>query len=333
MGKTMMDRNGAEELDLLRNSPVGISSNEEVAAERERLVPWLEEQIAQLPVQQAEIIQLRRRRIWAGLAAAAAALSVVWFLPHLGTESPRTAENGEPGTPVVTLLAGQLASEDVTILPGSKLGTSSVVRAADEKEAHLRSTQGYEARLAPSAELRLGNPLAPPHRHELQLLRGSVTLAVQPLPPGHTLSVHTQDAQVVVRGTQFTVSLPAETEGSATCVRVQEGAVEVIRKDGSSELLTAGQSSGCAEQIPAPREEGATAQAPSVAPPSRSSPPRSTLAQENQLLRSALAAEREGSYKQAEQSLRTLLKRYPHSSFASEARESLRRIQQKQLDP
>ncbi len=73
----------------------------------------------------------------------------------------------------------------------------------------------------------------------LRVSRGSVRSVVPKLKPGESYVVATALAEVVVRGTDFTV----RDEDGATVVRVAEGVVEVVPADGRSAVrLLAGES-------------------------------------------------------------------------------------------
>lgn len=334
-------------LEHLRAGPVGVPTAEEVEAEQRRLVPWLEDRIAALPFERQRYLAARRRRralASAGLVfAAAAGALLLWQWRAQDGEAEGAPKVAELEDGYVTLLSGRLRDGSVEILPGSRLGEASVVRSGEEEAAVLRGSSGYLAELSPGSALRLGSPGAPARSQELRLERGTVKLSVPRLPPGDTLSVLTEDARVTVRGTRFSVSLEHDGEGTPqSCVRVQEGAVEVARRGAAPRLLGPGEESGCAPSDPRegakePETSGAEGSAEKRDPARTSTPQasgaaasetqRSTLAREVELLGAALAAEQRGDYAKAARDLQTLLRRYPHTTLGQEARAALSRIQ------
>lgn len=349
-------------LEQLRSAPVGVATPEETAAERQIVLPWLEEQIDQMPLrrQRHRVTQRRRRALAAGVAVFGAAAAAA-LLVHLGPAAPEgSGAGGDPSGAegYATLVSGRLLHQGVDILPGSRLGDTSVVRSSPTERAVLEGSSGYTVELRPGSELDLGGTRGEPARQELRLLRGEVALSVAPRREGSTLSVVTEDARVTVRGTRFSVALVEGPDGPQSCVRVTEGAVEVRRRGSPGELLTPGGASGCptngetslgeggteatrSSTDPAPRRaagaRASTERAPSAhqrpgADLSRS-PGSSTLAEEVQLLGAALAAEQQGDLPRARRHLETLLGTYPESTLRREARAALDRIVAKERRP
>ncbi len=352
-----------ELLEPLRNGPIGVATPEEIAAEQKRLLPWLEAQIAALPEERRRYVAARRGRRagWiagATLAAAAAAVLALWSgaAPESELETAGGAEGAEE--PFATLISGRLSTGKLEILPGSRLGAASLVESSEEAPAVLRGSSGYLAELSPGGQLALGAPGGEPERQELRLERGQVQLTVPKLEPGATLSVLTEDARVIVRGTKFIVALREDdptgsraVERRTTCVRVTEGSVEVRRRGRPGVVLGPGEGSGCGEEAPGAagqaaeqdgsaeerrrgggasrgersRVEGASRQRGRVS--GSVGIPASTLQQESELLASALAAEQRGDRARARRELRTLLRRHPQSPLANEARAALERLE------
>lgn len=341
-----------ELLEPLRNGPIGVATPEEIEAEQRRLLPWLEAQIAALPEERRRHQQARRQRRarWiAGAAALAAAAGVLLLWGGWGPEGERETAGGPAGAsePYAILLSGRLSTGKLEILPGSRLGAASLVESSEEAPAVLRGSSGYVAELSPGGQLALGAPGGEPGRQELRLERGQVQLTVPKLGPGATLSVLTEDARVVVRGTKFTVTLREDdgtgpAERRATCVRVSEGSVEVQRRGAPPVVLGPGEGSGCGEDARGSagsaaeqgRSEdealagaGTSQGARSRADGAAAQRGRSTLRQESELLASALAAEQRGDRARARRELRTLLRRHPQSPLANEARAALERVE------
>jgi ferric-dicitrate binding protein FerR (iron transport regulator) len=190
-------------------------------------------------------------------------------------------------------------------------------------------------------------------REVVRLARGVVSVRVPPMSPGHTFSIATPDAEVTVHGTSFTVEVvrPAgagsaatsSTADPATKVRVTSGVVSVSSSRGGEAVLTAGmewsspvEANGAALHAPPPMPPAsATTSSASAANPASkmasapphpasvrhdgTSPPRSRLGEENQLLASAIAVSKGGDYAGAVATLDDLLRRFPTSTLAQEA--------------
>jgi TolA-binding protein len=142
-----------------------------------------------------------------------------------------------------------------------------------------------------------------------------------------------------VHGTEFSVEVDTPEEGvTRTCVRVESGVVVVHHVAGQIEL-GAGKTWGCdplADGISAGRAGDEQAHVPGRIFGSRGAAPqrgrtsegtvRGTLAEETRLLQTALAAERSGETTLAGERLRTLLRRFPDSPLAPDARQALGRV-------
>jgi TolA-binding protein len=127
----------------------------------------------------------------------------------------------------------------------------------------------------------------------------------------------------------FTVSI--EGPDHATHVTVQEGEVMVRHSAGESRVRAPGSWSSSVNAI-TPEPSAAEPEPASPAPkprPSRGDVPRgdNTLSAEAQLLRQGLAAERQGQFSEARSVLSTLLRKYPSSSLAPDARAALERVE------
>lgn len=318
-------------LDVLRNGPVGVPTPEEIEAERGVVEPWLEERILGVPLERLRYTgRRRRRRAWAAAGSALLAAAGALLLLRARPWQDDAGHRGNEANSYATLLSGRLSSETLVILPGSRFSEGSILQSSGEEPAVIRGSSGYVARLAPGGKLALARASEEDEQAtRLRLIQGEVKLSVPRLPAGSTLSVLTDDARVIVRGTEFSVSLLEGAGGSRTCVRVTEGAVEVQRP-GRSTLLRPGQESGCEEPAtpePEARADGDTAPSASTRRrPQR--PPSSTLEKETALFASALAAEQAGDRRRAERELRELLRRYPQSPVAQEARTALDRVTQ-----
>jgi hypothetical protein len=182
---------------------------------------------------------------------------------------------------------------------------------------------------------------AGPSREQIRLDEGVVQVRVPHLTEGRSFSVKTPDAEVTVHGTAFTVEvgelvapeLPLRSVDRAadatltTRVRVSEGVVSVMSA-GREVFVRKGMQWMSPSPEPTTRSEklapsGATLSP--VAPGTSSSAPgtlrpQSSLAEQTRLLETASDAARRGNARGAVGPLNELLRRYPGSSLAPEAR-------------
>lgn len=191
---------------------------------------------------------------------------------------------------------------------------------------------GVHVRAEPSTRVRVAESA-----RRLRLERGAVHCKVPPLGERGSFIVDAGSAEVIVHGTDFSVTL---REGARPCVRVREGRVEV-RANEHSQFLTPGQSWGCRLELP-PEIVSAPAPLPSFEPPARArreaprraspapqpeAPQLSTLEHENALLSEALRAERDGDHVRARVLFQQLIEHYPGSPLLPEARAGAQRNQ------
>ncbi len=342
---THHDSSWKEPLAVLRTTPVSVPSDRELAEERDALLPWLEARVARLPDERARHRRVRRQlRIGGGVLAAAAVAALFVGLRGLGDKADSTALR-PPG--FATLLSGRVEAGGLDLLPGSRLGLSSRLRTGDEHRATVRASSGYDVTLSEATEIAFlpEQVDAGFERMGLRLERGEVSLSVSKLGSKRSLAVFTPDATVRVTGTRFRVRLQGEGAERHTCVEVEEGRVVVERQARPPEALGVGQRSGCdsvraAESLADP--EGREALPARSAEPEASSAAGAyrvatgvqsqagtSLQKQNELLAAALAAERQGQSGRAKQRFGELLRRFPDSPFAPEARAGLARLEER----
>ncbi len=326
----------AEEHDELEQllhplrSPVPLSRTEEVEAQREWLLPTLRAQVLRAPVRARRMRIARRigQVCAAGVAAAACfALGRGLFTPPelpfskqaavAELESLRVEPLG-PSAEVTFIEAD--GSERELLGPASVRETGEIV-AGDDNEARVSTPDGVQVELAPATRVRVTARERGRARPPLHLVSGAINCRVPPLGRDDSFSVMTPTAQVIVHGTVFSVQV--DGPGSKTCVRVERGLVEVRHRDGTTYLGTdsrwgcEGEAKATAAKAPEP-----TANDAPRARPQRAS---GTLAQEIELLSTALSAEQKQDRERARELFAELLGRYPNSPLVPEARAGLAR--------
>ncbi len=204
---------------------------------------------------------------------------------------------------------------------------------APQSEASLRAATGLEIEIFEKSRMSLAG-LGPASTSSVNLATGYIRCRVPHLADGHTFSVITPDATVVVHGTVFRVTVSGKAGATETCVRVDEGVVGVQTAAGET-AIAANQSWGCApEELPAaPRAPSSSKSLPSPASPTakeRVTEPTKvqagTLDEENRLFQAGLSAERQGDARGAGVLFERLVSRYPDSPLASDARRALARV-------
>jgi ferric-dicitrate binding protein FerR (iron transport regulator) len=333
-------RRAGSEVDVLRSAPVLVATPGEVESERAHVLPWLEQQIRELPLRRAAQRRKVRRNVLVGsslVAAAAAVAFVIVLEPWVQTDAERalaSAPTAPMDPPAATLLDGRLESGALQVLPGSRLGDESRFRTPSDAGARLLTAAGATLAAAPDTEFALekettaavasesANPATAAQASGalIQLSRGSIDFAVPKLAAGRRFQVKTSDALVTVVGTRFFVGA-----GAPTCVRVEEGSVEVQRA-GETRMLAAGDTWGCA--LPGSSASGDAREATVPRSPEKAAQAsrQGQLDQQNRLLATALAAERRGDITHARAAFADLLRRHPDSPFGPEARAGLARL-------
>jgi hypothetical protein len=207
---------------------------------------------------------------------------------------------------------------------------------AASSEANVRTPEGVAIDLGAQTRVALGELQTKDRR--LKLLRGAVRCAVPHQSAPERFQVVTPDATIIDIGTVFTVSL--EGSDHATRVTVQEGEVLVRSAAGETHVKAPGSWSSAVTapaqapsiaapepQAPEAKPEPSPSAAPSPKPSHAAALPNATLDDEAQLLRQGLTAERQGRFSDARAALSTLLRKYPKSSVAPDARAALGRVE------
>lgn len=322
---------------------------ETLAARRERLVPIVARQVREASAQRDRRVRaLRYGKV--ALAAASVVLAVgIGYRAHHADVKPVATSHPAPthvaavrevkGTLVVTHagLARVVSPAELTELAGG----DEVSTAADGRA--LLQTERSAIRVEPATQLSMLAHNALEERIHLSL--GRVELKVQKQPQSNrSVVVETPNAEVVVRGTMFSVSVDSEQDVPVTHVRVTEGSVWILH-DGKRELVSVGSewtSSGSharleAPEVPAPTRTPPTPSVVTPSAPARSTalaaPQRTTtgsLGEENRMFQAAVDARNHGDDARALELFGALLTRYPSGRLAEEARvermRALRRI-------
>jgi hypothetical protein len=326
-------------LGPLRDGPIALSSAEQAVARREWLLPAVRAAAAAVPQRLRRARVLRRSAI-AGSIGAVAAAALLVFGSDLGLLSSPQQASGE------SVEVEPLGRESVTWIDanGSRrelagaaaLPTPGEIVNPEASWSRLSTANGVRVEVAPRTRLRVSGEARGSRRPALRLVLGEVHCRVPPLGQREQFSIATPDAQVIVHGTVFSVKVGAPDD-PRTCVRVEQGLVEVRHRDGSIRLGPGAQW-GCSEPATASaraaaseprsqrgvRRRAARAQA-AAAPALLGDLPDGTLEQENRLLAAALAAERGHDLERARELFTELLATHPDSPLVPEARAGLAR--------
>lgn len=158
------------------------------------------------------------------------------------------------------------------------------------------------------------------HVERITLSMGRLHLNVAKLKEGRRFHVKTPSAELKVRGTAFDVEVLGGVSPS-TCVRVQEGLIEVTTPV-SSDMLGAGQAWGCERR----RQPGAIRRpVPELVPTvsRRALPIGRALGLQNRLFQKALRAHQIGDLAEAIKFYTAFLDRYPNAPLSAQARANL----------
>lgn len=218
-----------------------------LAARRERMIAGIGRTIREAAVDRDRRAR-RRKVLFVGLSLAAAAalvLGVSFRTLHPTKPVALAAPVAQPtrvaevqsltGTLVVTH-GGHARVVDRNELP-TLVGGDELETAADG-EATLQ-TERSRIQVQPATQVSVLSPSMVEERIRLALGRLDLKVSKQPHSP-RSVVVETPDAEVVVRGTEFTVAVGSENDVTVTRVRVTEGAVWVLHQ-GERELLSVGE--------------------------------------------------------------------------------------------
>lgn len=305
-----------------------------VAAERrERLLPALASAIREVPARRERDQRIRR---WIGAFAAAAVIAVVGgYARHQllsrGVEA-KTAPAAEPSVAALSSVSGTVVvthggsgrvladAERSTLTAGDEIET------AGDGSAFVQ-TERSAIQVRAATHVSLLSPSVAEERIRLALGHIDLKVSKQPKSP-RSVVVETPNAEVVVRGTEFTVTVGSEKNAQVTRVRVTEGSVWVLHA-GTREIVSVGEEWASNREKPASEAPVPVAPQPSAAvaavEPARAgraavprparTAPAGTLSEENGLYTAALEARNRGDDKRALELFNSLLTRYPSSQL------------------
>jgi hypothetical protein len=296
----------------LRDRAVELDSKR-FRADREKIVDrmWL-----MTPLAVESSTKARRFKQVTAIFAAAAALCVVgwWSVRQHG--AVREAQG--PATGAQFSLAKQ---------QGSVTRSRDGLETGANARALLRAGNGIEIEVLENSRVSLSELQTGGAQLALRLMNGSVRCLVPRPAADERFVVITNDARIVNHAKVFSVEA-----SDHTTVNVESGEV-VVHHSGGETLVSQAASFQTKRSTPAQvlTLETEVQSAPKPQPAStraRSSVKavRGTLEEETRLLRSALAAERNGRPSEASVSLKTLLSRYPDSPLAPDAKAALARV-------
>ena len=267
---------------------------------------------------------------YAALAAAGVAVLVVgarlWLHPASTDASASLEVTVSQGSATQLDGASQAA---VASNQSTRIQAKGELDTAADSKANLRTSDGLQIELQSQTRVALAE--LKPSSSQVRLLGGAIRCSIPHRNAQHAFQVLTADATVVDLGTVFTVSV--EGPNHTTVVSVEEG--EVMVQHGATQTRVQAPSTWSSAEVsalPAPQ----AVPAPSAAEPEPSAKPTHaslkpaptpTLGLEAQLLRQGLAAERQGHSAEAAAALSQLLKKYPHSPLAPDARAALARVE------
>jgi hypothetical protein len=308
-------------------------------ARRERMVAAVGRAIRQSGAERERRMRLRRRIAALG-AAAAVALGAFGAHRILVDERAPLRTDAHAAVSAVASVEGVTGTLVVThagrarvVPPGERpqLTAGDELRTATDGGAKVKTERSSVA-VASATELRVLAPSLAEERIRLAFGRVDLHVAKHAKVP-RSVVVETPDAEVVVRGTVFTVGVSEEGGVTNTRVRVTEGSVWVLTA-GSREIVSAGEewSSIAARRstaTPLPVLPSAVVSAPNPPPPEAPRAPapikgqrgtRSALAEENKMFDAAIGARNRGEDRRAIELFGALIGRFPKGHLAEEAR-------------
>lgn len=221
----------------------------------------------------------RRRRRWTTMIALGMAAAVVLAVGMMtwGRGSVVTTASVDSVAGGVRLVRGDHGR---SMVRGDAVAQGDRVIASAGGSATLHMRDGTELRAVRGTDVFVAEQGL---SQVFELRAGTVQLHVAKLQTGERFIVRTGDAEVEVRGTEFSVEVGEICAGSTTRVAVREGTV-VVRHAGVEARVTANESwpAGCdrqasaASSTPPPRESAPPSPSSAPPPPTSAPPPPAT---------------------------------------------------------
>ena len=328
-------------LESMGKLPVPPDDPESAARRRDRVVAHVS---SVLEKEQRASKRRRWRPLVAALLAAAAVVLAVGGLRSIRRHQElATATLPAPAARARALEGAVLLARRGELSPVAMdwetlLESGDELRTAALGGATVVFSTGIVVNVGPATTFSVGSVRTEPGgRDAVVLTMGRVDVAVPKLEDGHSFAVRTPDAEVIVHGTRFSVTVASPSQGAPviTSVQVTEGRVSVVHAAEQSSLGR-GETwvSGALPAVMQPASDGALPggtssgqrfePSPSARPPAGARPdkalPQSSLADENRLFQSAMEAKRRGDDRSVVSTLDVLLTRYPSSPLAPDAR-------------
>ena len=345
-----------ELLRRLSTSAVPIEDADCAEARRGRIVARLAELVPTLPARRRQ----RRRVMGAMALCSAAALAMTLGFAAARYRSPARGSETPAVPSAVLALEGSVQivhrSAEVAALPLERVavGNADEVVTGAMGRARASLASGAEVDIDPDSRVRLHGgendgrgtaALAQGGAEGVTLSNGRVAVRVPKLGPTRSFAVATPEATIVVHGTAFSVERTTGSAGEAprTRVEVNEGSV-AVRRNGVEVVLQAGDRwSSAAPSQGAEADEAKAGEVAANGNPTANKPKfvtgrgagassakntvgasgsdkSSSLAAENGLLQTAMAARQQGDPRRASELAGELVKRYPASPLVEEAR-------------
>ncbi len=314
-----------------RRSVVPLEDTDTAQERRARVVPKLARNIREQAT--ATKRSRSRRQVAAAVLAVAAVMAVFFGVRALIQPAAQPTAAARLSGDVILTHGGKVQALSSAQDHGTQVGDAFSTLA--HKSAVLSLSGGARVQIAGSSRVSL--IAAEPTRTGIRVDAGEVRVKVPKLAPGGSFEVVTPDTLVTVHGTEFTVRVAAS---GTTTVVVHEGQVST-KSRGQTAMLTPGaDATWMSKQDPAPtptqaraakppeaaeapaKPEAASAKPPKAAANAARAPaaPETSLAAQNKVYAAALAARDRGNDSQAVALLDELLRRYPSSPLAPEAR-------------
>jgi TolA-binding protein len=316
----------------LEREPMPLRDPADEAQRRNRIAEVVNTRVRALAEENGRSFRTRAVLLACAAAVVAFVSGAFWFGD--GTQ----ARSGVVESPVAALRVdgpvsivhdGQSHAVDDTTLP--RLTSADTLRTETGASAHAVLASGAVVTVQASSSVRFqAHRKGTDGTEDLALEKGTILLKVPKLGSHRHLSIHTPDAVVTVRGTEFSVTVRERDGHAITDVKVVEGSVwveskgrEVTLEKGSDWSSEAEPSASRAEnESPvAPEPPGISVPATPVAHGSNANrdEPTSTLGAENDQYQRGVSAARLGDDRKAVGAFDTFLQRYPSSPLAQSA--------------